>query len=80
MKFKQRGYPTSTEKELVSASDEDAIADLMEKHDQFVGSMQSRSTKLQVIFIDFETLLKCLCSAVIFSMYLLFLYMTFGYF
>lgn len=80
MKFKQRGYPTSTEKELGSASDEDAIADLMEKHDQFVGSMQSRSTKLQVIFIDCETLLKCLCGAVIFSMYLLFLYMTIGYF
>lgn len=52
--FKQRGYPTSTEKELVSASDEDAIADLMEKHDQFVGSMQSRSTKLQVVYRYWE--------------------------
>ncbi|KAM5566327.1 katanin p80 WD40 repeat-containing subunit B1 [Rosa sericea] len=48
--FKQRGYPTSTEKETVSASDEDAIADLLEKHDQFVSSMQSRSAKLQAVY------------------------------
>lgn len=65
LKFKQRGYPTSTEKETVSASDEDAIADLLEKHDQFVSSMQSRSAKLQVIFIDFE-MLKILCCAIFF--------------
>lgn len=72
MKFKQRGYPTSTEKETVSASDEDAIADLLEKHDQFVSSMQSRSAKLQVIFINFEMLL---CSA-IFFMHRVYLYTT----
>lgn len=47
--FKHRGYPPSVEKETVSASDEDAIADVMEQHDQFVNSMQSRSAKLQVI-------------------------------
>lgn len=74
MKFKQRGYPTSTEKETVSASDEDAIADLLEKHDQFVSSMQSRSAKLQVIFINFE-MLKILCSA-IFFMHRVYLYTT----
>jgi nitrate/nitrite-specific signal transduction histidine kinase len=49
LQFKHRGYPPSTEKETVSASDEDAIADVMEQHDQFVSSMQSRSAKLQVI-------------------------------
>ncbi|XP_050375143.1 katanin p80 WD40 repeat-containing subunit B1 homolog KTN80.4 isoform X2 [Argentina anserina] len=48
--FKQRGYTTSTEKETVSACDEDAIADLLEKHDQFVSTMQSRSAKLQVVY------------------------------
>ena len=48
LKFKQRGRAPSLEKEMVSASDEDAIADLMEQHDQFVSSMQSRSAKLQV--------------------------------
>lgn len=49
LQFKHRGYPPSVEKETVSASDEDAIADVMEQHDQFVSSMQSRSAKLQVI-------------------------------
>ncbi|KAF5195818.1 hypothetical protein FRX31_014595, partial [Thalictrum thalictroides] len=34
--------------EMVSANDEDAIADLMDQRDQFMGSMQSRLTKLQV--------------------------------
>ncbi|OVA10761.1 WD40 repeat [Macleaya cordata] len=41
--------PPFAEKETVSASDEDAIADLMEQHDQFLGLIQSRLTKLQVI-------------------------------
>ncbi|XP_030545840.1 katanin p80 WD40 repeat-containing subunit B1 homolog KTN80.4 isoform X1 [Rhodamnia argentea] len=44
-----RGHRSSAEKETVSASDEDAIADVMEHHDQFVGSMQSRLAKLQVV-------------------------------
>nr|DAD32704.1 TPA_asm: hypothetical protein HUJ06_011555 [Nelumbo nucifera] len=47
--FNQRGCPPSAEKETVSVSDEDVISDLMEVHDQFVGSMQSRLTKLQVV-------------------------------
>lgn len=47
--FEQRGYTPSSEKEMVPASDEDAITDIMEKHGQFVGSIQSRLSKLQVI-------------------------------
>ncbi|XP_056164483.1 katanin p80 WD40 repeat-containing subunit B1 homolog KTN80.4 isoform X2 [Syzygium oleosum] len=47
--FSMRGHRPSAEKETVSASDEDAIADVMERHDQFVGSMQSRLAKLQVV-------------------------------
>lgn len=49
MKFKQRGYSSSAEKETASVSDEDATADVMEQHSQFVSSMQSRLAKLQVI-------------------------------
>lgn len=49
MKYNKRGFPSSTVKEAPSASDEDATADLMEQHDQFVSSMQSRLAKLQVI-------------------------------
>lgn len=49
LKYKQRGYPASVEKEMPSASDGDAVADLMEQHDQFISSMQSRLAKLQVI-------------------------------
>ncbi|RXH79026.1 hypothetical protein DVH24_040173 [Malus domestica] len=52
--FKQRGYPTSTEKETVTASDEGAVADLLEKHNLFVGSMQSRLAKLQVVYRYWE--------------------------
>lgn len=52
LKSKQRGYPPPIEKESVSASDEDAIADVMEQHNQFLSSMQSRSAKLQVIFVE----------------------------
>ncbi|XP_042490922.1 katanin p80 WD40 repeat-containing subunit B1 homolog KTN80.4-like, partial [Macadamia integrifolia] len=37
--FNTRGRPSSMEKETVSTSNEDAISDLMEQHDQFVGSM-----------------------------------------
>ncbi|XP_022743815.1 katanin p80 WD40 repeat-containing subunit B1 homolog isoform X2 [Durio zibethinus] len=46
---KQRGYPPSVEKEMPTASDEDAVADLMEQHRQFISSIQSRLTKLQVV-------------------------------
>ncbi|XP_040996752.1 katanin p80 WD40 repeat-containing subunit B1 homolog KTN80.4-like isoform X4 [Juglans microcarpa x Juglans regia] len=52
--FKQRGYLPSFEKEMVSASDDDGIADVMEQHDQFVSSMQSRSAKLQVVYRYWE--------------------------
>ncbi|PPR80519.1 hypothetical protein GOBAR_AA40196 [Gossypium barbadense] len=47
--YKQRGYPASVEKEMPSASDGDAVADLMEQHDQFISSMQSRLAKLQAV-------------------------------
>lgn len=47
--FSARGYTPSTEKEAVPASDEDAITDIMEQHGQFVGSIQSRLFKLQVV-------------------------------
>ncbi|XP_052481468.1 katanin p80 WD40 repeat-containing subunit B1 homolog KTN80.4 isoform X3 [Gossypium raimondii] len=47
--YKQRGYHPSVEKEMPSASDEDAVADVMEQHDQFIGSMQSHLAKLQVV-------------------------------
>ncbi|KAK9106251.1 hypothetical protein Syun_022262 [Stephania yunnanensis] len=41
------GRLSSSDKQTVSASDDDAIADLLELHDQFLGSMQDRLTKLQ---------------------------------
>ncbi|XWS63239.1 hypothetical protein CRYUN_Cryun06bG0078500 [Craigia yunnanensis] len=47
--YKQRGYPPSVEKETPSASHEDVVADVMEQHDQFISSMQSRLAKLQVV-------------------------------
>lgn len=47
--FWQRGRTLSSRKEMVSASDEDAIADLIEPHEQFLNAAQSRLTKLQVI-------------------------------
>ncbi|XVE49660.1 hypothetical protein DITRI_Ditri01bG0099400 [Diplodiscus trichospermus] len=47
--YKQRGYPPSMEKETPSTSDEDVIADVMEQHEQFVSSMQSRLAKLQAV-------------------------------
>ncbi|MBA0804318.1 hypothetical protein Gohar_003907, partial [Gossypium harknessii] len=47
--YKQREYHPSVEKEMPSASDEDAVADVMEQHDQFIGSMQSHLAKLQVV-------------------------------
>ncbi|MBA0705206.1 hypothetical protein Golax_017414, partial [Gossypium laxum] len=48
--YKQRRrYSSSVEKEMPSTADEDAVADVMEHHDQFIGSMQSRLAKLQVV-------------------------------
>ncbi|KAF5176018.1 Katanin p80 wd40 repeat-containing subunit b1-like protein [Thalictrum thalictroides] len=47
--FILRRHPPSSGQEMVSANDEDAIADLMDQRDQFMGSMQSRLTKLQVL-------------------------------
>ncbi|KAF9587195.1 hypothetical protein IFM89_039584 [Coptis chinensis] len=44
-----RRHHQSSGNEMDSASDEDAIADLMDQRDQFMGSMQSRLTKLQVL-------------------------------
>ncbi|KAI9083938.1 hypothetical protein K1719_034196 [Acacia pycnantha] len=52
--FNGRGHSTLTEKATVPASDEDALADLMEQHDQFLSSMQARSTKLQAVFRYWE--------------------------
>ncbi|KAI4384317.1 hypothetical protein MLD38_002488 [Melastoma candidum] len=49
VQFSVRGHQPSVEKESVSASDEDTVADVMEQHDQFVNSMQSRLAKLQVV-------------------------------
>ncbi|KAK4750295.1 hypothetical protein SAY87_027744 [Trapa incisa] len=43
-----RGRPPSVEKET-PASDEEAVTDVMENHDQFVSSMYARLAKLQVI-------------------------------
>nr|XP_019705659.1 katanin p80 WD40 repeat-containing subunit B1 homolog isoform X1 [Elaeis guineensis] len=44
-----RGHISSAGQEILSVSDEDAIADLMEQHKQFLTSSQSRLTKLQVV-------------------------------
>lgn len=46
----KREDPLSAVSEAVSADDEDIIADLMEQHKEFVGSMQSRLAKLQVVY------------------------------
>ncbi|XP_038893154.1 katanin p80 WD40 repeat-containing subunit B1 homolog KTN80.4-like isoform X1 [Benincasa hispida] len=50
-----RGYRRSPEKETVSpASDEDTIVDVLQQHDQFINSMQSRSAKLQAVYRYWE--------------------------
>ncbi|XP_051145043.1 katanin p80 WD40 repeat-containing subunit B1 homolog KTN80.4-like isoform X2 [Andrographis paniculata] len=49
-KLSARSYPVTEENESVSANDEDAVVDLMEMHNQFMGIMKSRMSKLQVIF------------------------------
>ncbi|EPS62586.1 hypothetical protein M569_12203 [Genlisea aurea] len=45
----QRSYVSTGESQSTSNGDDDAITDLMEMHDQFVGSMKSRLSKLQVV-------------------------------
>lgn len=51
---KQRECSLSAKKEMVPASEEDVIADLMEQHDLFASSMQSRLAKLQVVIVVIE--------------------------
>ncbi|OIT05485.1 PREDICTED: katanin p80 WD40 repeat-containing subunit B1 homolog isoform X1 [Nicotiana attenuata] len=46
----KREDPLSAVSEVVIAADEDTIAELMEQHNQFVGSLQSRLAKLQVVY------------------------------
>ncbi|XP_010546257.1 PREDICTED: katanin p80 WD40 repeat-containing subunit B1 homolog [Tarenaya hassleriana] len=47
--FKPRGNHLSPAEGISSASEEDIVVDIMEQHDQFVSSMQSRLAKLQVV-------------------------------
>ncbi|PKA65250.1 Katanin p80 WD40 repeat-containing subunit B1 like [Apostasia shenzhenica] len=47
--FTMRGRSSSMRNETVSASDEDAIADLLEHHGQFIETAQSRLTKLRLV-------------------------------
>lgn len=49
VKYKERGCLPSVDKETMFSNDEDAIADIIEQHDQFVGSMQTRFAKLQIV-------------------------------
>ncbi|CAA7023436.1 unnamed protein product [Microthlaspi erraticum] len=47
--FKQRGNHMPVEQATDSPSDDNIVEDIMGKHDQFVSSMQSRLSKLQVV-------------------------------
>ncbi|XP_010521774.1 PREDICTED: katanin p80 WD40 repeat-containing subunit B1 homolog [Tarenaya hassleriana] len=47
--FKQRGNHLSPAEGITSVSEEDIVSDIMEQHNQFVSSMQSRLAKLQVV-------------------------------
>ncbi|XP_038971374.1 katanin p80 WD40 repeat-containing subunit B1 homolog KTN80.4-like isoform X2 [Phoenix dactylifera] len=47
--YSLRGRSQFVEKETISANDEDAIIDLMERHKQFLDSAETRLTKLQVV-------------------------------
>ncbi|XP_022944988.1 katanin p80 WD40 repeat-containing subunit B1 homolog [Cucurbita moschata] len=50
-----RGYRRSPEKETVApTSEEDIIANVLQQHDQFINSMQSRSAKLQAVYRYWE--------------------------
>ncbi|KAM7463232.1 hypothetical protein LguiA_031353 [Lonicera macranthoides] len=44
-----RGFSPCAEKELMSASEDDVIADLVEHHDQIISSLRSRLAKLQIV-------------------------------
>ncbi|KAL8153847.1 hypothetical protein V2J09_011607 [Rumex salicifolius] len=45
----KRGYLPSLEKEICSVSDDDAVADILEKHGQFMSIAQNRLSKLQIL-------------------------------
>ncbi|CAN8298741.1 unnamed protein product [Cochlearia groenlandica] len=47
--LKQRRNPVQVDQGISSSSEEDIVADITGKHDQFVSSMQSRLAKLQVV-------------------------------
>lgn len=47
--FNIRGTSLSTEKEMEPVNEEDTISALTEQHKKFVGSLQSRLAKLEVI-------------------------------
>uniref|UniRef100_A0A1D1YJU6 Katanin p80 WD40 repeat-containing subunit B1 1 n=1 Tax=Anthurium amnicola TaxID=1678845 RepID=A0A1D1YJU6_9ARAE len=49
LSYSSRGYSSSAEEDTVSGCDEDAIAYLLEQHEEFLASAQSRLTKLQVV-------------------------------
>lgn len=49
MKSKPRANSVSTEKDMPSVTDDDIIAQVIGRHDQFLGSMQSRLGKLQAV-------------------------------
>lgn len=51
MKSQRARYP-SNERPLVLTGVEDANEDLEEQHSQFMESMQSRLTKLQVTYVE----------------------------
>ncbi|KAJ8430775.1 hypothetical protein Cgig2_027853 [Carnegiea gigantea] len=48
-KSRQEGHSSSTEKDETSVTDDDIIADIIGRHDEFFNSMQSRLDKLQVL-------------------------------
>ncbi|URE30335.1 katanin p80 WD40 repeat-containing subunit B1 [Musa troglodytarum] len=48
--YSLRGHNQIAEKEIVPASDEDAISFVLEKHDQFLNVAQSRLTKLRIVY------------------------------
>ncbi|CAO2822665.1 unnamed protein product [Amaranthus hypochondriacus] len=49
IKFRSRGYSQYAEKDMPSFTQDDIIAHIIEKHEQFLGSMQSRLGKLQAV-------------------------------
>ncbi|XP_057537293.1 katanin p80 WD40 repeat-containing subunit B1 homolog KTN80.4-like [Amaranthus tricolor] len=49
MKSKSCGYSLSAEKDTTSVTDDDIIAQIIGRHDQFLGSMHSRLGKLQAV-------------------------------